>query len=123
MRAHSVAGWTVAQLRRRVNGRAEIERAEEKISSRAAFGAEENRRRGNQQQCGGDDQRRMKAEGQAVAPPTSEPNSATPRTLPVCRVELSTPAATPERDFSTLPSSVEVSGGARRPRPLPTAIN
>jgi hypothetical protein len=42
---------------------------------------------------------------------TSEPNNATPRTLPVCRVELSTPAATPERGFSTLPSSVEVSGG------------
>lgn len=41
-------------------------------------------------------------------PATSEPNSATPSTLPVCRVALSTPAAMPERAFSTLPSSVEV---------------
>jgi hypothetical protein len=39
--------------------------------------------------------------------PMSEPNSATPSTLPVCRDELRTPAATPERDFSTLPSSAE----------------
>ena len=28
----------------------------------------------------------------------NEPNTATPSTLPVCRVELSTPAATPERE-------------------------
>jgi hypothetical protein len=34
-----------------------------------------------------------------------QPNSATPSTLTVCRAELSTPAATPERDFSTLPRS------------------
>ena len=37
---------------------------------------------------------------------TNEPNKATPSTLPVCRVALSTPAAMPERDFSTLPSNV-----------------
>jgi hypothetical protein len=59
----------------------------------------------------------------SVFPPASDPNSATPRTLPVCRVELSTPAATPERGFSTLPNSVEVSGapagpGRRRPQSI-----
>lgn len=47
----------------------------------------------------------------------SEPNSATPRTLPVCRVALRTPAAIPERAFSTLPSKVEVSGGTSSPSP------
>src|SRR5579862_8529419 len=49
--------------------------------------------------------------------PISDPNSATPSTLPVCRVALRTPAAIPERDFSTLPSNVDVSGGTKRPRP------
>jgi hypothetical protein len=47
--------------------------------------------------------------------PISEPNSATPRTLPVCRAELSTPA----RNFSTLPSSsdaaVQPTSAAKRP--------
>ena len=46
-----------------------------------------------------------------------------PSTLPVCRVALSTPAAMPERDFSTLPSSVDVSGGTSRPRPPPMTIS
>ena len=55
--------------------------------------------------------------------PISDPNSATPSTLPVCRVELSTPAAMPERALSTLPSSVEVSGGTKRPRPPPIATS
>ena len=55
--------------------------------------------------------------------PTNEPNKATPSTLPVCRVALSTPAAIPERDFSTLPSKVDVSGGTSNPRPVLIAIN
>ena len=55
--------------------------------------------------------------------PTSEPNKATPSTLPVCRVALRTPAAMPERDFSTLPSSVEVSGGTSSPSPPPMTIS
>jgi hypothetical protein len=42
----------------------------------------------------------------AFARPTSDPNRATPRTLPVWRAELRTPAATPERVFSTLLSNV-----------------
>ena len=54
---------------------------------------------------------------------TSEPNNATPSTLPVCRVALSTPAAMPERDFSTLPSNVDVNGGTNNPSPLLIAIN
>lgn len=57
----------------------------------------------------------------AFACPRSDPNNATPKTLPVCRVELRTPAATPERDFSTLPSKVDVSGGTSNPRPAPIA--
>ena len=55
--------------------------------------------------------------------PTSEPNRATPSTLPVWRVAFSTPAAIPARDFSTLPSNVEVNGGTRSPSPLLSAIN
>ena len=55
--------------------------------------------------------------------PINDPNSATPSTLPVCRVELSTPAAMPERDFSTLPSSVDVIGGTSRPSPPPMATS
>ena len=55
--------------------------------------------------------------------PASDPNSATPSTLPVCRMELSTPEATPERDLSTLPRSVEVSGGTSSPNPAPMAMN
>ena len=55
--------------------------------------------------------------------PTSAPNNATPSTLPVCRVAFSTPAAMPERDFSTLPSNVDVSGGTSRPRPAPIATS
>ena len=58
----------------------------------------------------------------ALSDATSEPNSATPRTLPVCRVALSTPAAMPERAFSTLPSKVEVRGGTSRPSPPLIAI-
>ena len=54
---------------------------------------------------------------------TSEPSSATPSTLPVCRVAFSTPAAMPERDFSTLPSNVDVNGGTSKPRPVLIAIN
>jgi len=41
----------------------------------------------------------------------SDPNNATPSTLPVWRAELNTLAATPERDFSTLPRSADASGG------------
>ncbi len=52
-----------------------------------------------------------------------EPNSATPSTLPVCRVALRTPAAIPERDFFTLPSKVEVSGGTSKPSPPPMATS
>jgi hypothetical protein len=37
----------------------------------------------------------------ALSPPTSEPNRATPRTLPVCPVAFNTPAAMADRDFST----------------------
>src|SRR5262249_3300453 len=55
--------------------------------------------------------------------PISDPNSATPSTLPVCRAELSTPAATPERGFSPLQRSAEVSGGRERAKPPPIAIN
>jgi hypothetical protein len=36
---------------------------------------------------------------------------------------LSMPAAMPERDLSTLPSSVEVSGGTSNPRPVLIAIS
>ena len=54
---------------------------------------------------------------------TSDPNKATPSTLPVCRVALSTPAAMPERDFSTLPSNVDVNGGTSNPSPLLIAIS
>jgi hypothetical protein len=50
---------------------------------------------------------------------TSEPKRATPSTLPDCRMALRTPAAMPERDFSTLPKSVDVSGGTKSPRPPP----
>jgi len=57
----------------------------------------------------------------ASACPINDPNRATPSTLPICRVELSTPAAAPERAFSTLPRSVEVSGGTNRPSPPPIA--
>ena len=49
--------------------------------------------------------------------PISDPNRATPSTLPVCRVALRTPAAIPERDFSTLPSSADVNGGTNSPSP------
>src|ERR1700753_352336 len=59
----------------------------------------------------------------ALACPISEPNSATPSTLPVCRVELSTPASMPERDLSTLPSKVEVKGGTKRPSPPPSTTS
>ncbi len=55
--------------------------------------------------------------------PISAPNKATPITLPVCRVAFNTPATTPDRDFSTLPSRVEVNGGTSRPSPLLTPIN
>jgi hypothetical protein len=55
--------------------------------------------------------------------PISDPKSATPSTLPVCRAELSTPAATPERGLSTLPRNAEVSGGTERAKPPPIAIN
>src|SRR5580700_3590538 len=44
----------------------------------------------------------------AAMPASSEPNRATPRTLPVCRNAVSVPDATPERDGSTLPSRAEV---------------
>jgi hypothetical protein len=59
----------------------------------------------------------------ALACPTSAPNSATPRTLPVCRVEFRRPAASPERAFSTVPSNVEVSGGTRNPKPAPIPMS
>jgi hypothetical protein len=53
----------------------------------------------------------------------SDPNNATPSALPVCRAELSTPAATRERDLSTLPRSADVSGGTERATPQPIATN
>jgi hypothetical protein len=59
----------------------------------------------------------------ALLPPTSEPNKATPSTLRVCRVAFNTPAAMPDRDYSTLLSSVEVNDGTSRPTPPPRTIS
>src|SRR6516162_9271463 len=55
--------------------------------------------------------------------PMKAPKRATPKTLPVCRVALRTPAAMPERAFSTLPRRLAVSGGTSAPRPPPSAMS
>jgi hypothetical protein len=57
-----------------------------------------------------------------VVPPTSEPNKATPCTLPVCRVAFSTPAAMPDRDFSVLPSISKEVGWHPSPEAAPTRL-
>ncbi|MBW7965762.1 hypothetical protein HYH07_25795 [Bradyrhizobium sp. BR 10261] len=59
----------------------------------------------------------------ALFSPTSDPNRATPSTLPVCRVAFNTPAARPDLDFSTLSSSVEVKDGTSRPSPPPRTMS
>ena len=52
----------------------------------------------------------------ALSPPTSEPNRATPSTLSNCRVAFSTPAAMPDRDFSarSRPSGKKLAGPPRQ---------
>jgi choline dehydrogenase-like flavoprotein len=54
---------------------------------------------------------------------SSEPNMATPSTLPVCRNAVSVPDAIPERDGSTLPSRADVSGTAISPIPNPVTVS
>jgi len=56
-------------------------------------------------------------------PAASEPNSATPMTLPVCLAVVRVPAATPERLASTLPSMAAVMAGTSRPSPRPSALS
>ncbi len=53
-------------------------------------------------------------------PAISEPNSATPMTLPVWRAVLSVPDAMPERERSTLPSRDAVITGTISPSPSPS---
>jgi len=56
-------------------------------------------------------------------PAASDPNSATPMTLPVWRAVFRVPDATPDRERSTPPSNVEVMTGTTSPRPKPRATN
>ena len=51
----------------------------------------------------------------------SDPNSATPIALPAWRIVFSVPAATPDRERSTLPSISEVITGTISPPPRPSA--
>src|SRR5580693_2275070 len=55
----------------------------------------------------------------APGPAINAPYSATPSTLPACRVAFNAPDATPDCARSTVPSTDEVIGGTTRPTPAP----
>src|SRR5258708_3332861 len=61
----------------------------------------------------------------ALSPPTSESNRATPSTLSICRVAFTTPAAMPDRDFSarSRPSGKKLAGPLARGSADPAAIS
>ena len=63
----------------------------------------------------------MQAADEAVA--ISEPNSATPTTLPVWRIVFSVPEAMPDCDRSTLASSSDVISGTISPTAAPSATS